>query len=171
MFLDYIIMYSRVLFCIVRIGNCTIFLEQLIIYNLRVNHNTHSINCTDAVTVPLFLHSSSGIVAWSISFSSNLSNPIFSYFQRRHQMVSVQEQFPRDLTLYTLTTSCLLQKLEKIGFERFKENELDHCCTALYCITLYYTLLYYTILYCTILHSTIYRCPALCNKYFYWVWQ
>ena len=64
--------------------------------------------------------------AWSISFSSNLSNPIFSNFQRRHQLVSVQEQFPRDLTLYTLTSSCLLQKLEKIGFERFEENELDH---------------------------------------------
>ena len=87
------------------------------------------------------------IVAWSNSFSSNLSNPILSNFQRRHPLDRVQEQFPRDLLLYTMTSSCLLQKQEKIGIERFEENELDYCCNTLYYTTLYYTVLYYTLLY------------------------
>ena len=42
-----------------------------------------------------------------------------------------------------------------IGFERFEENELDDCCTALYCTTLYYTVLYYTLLYISLMRVAI----------------
>ena len=111
-------------------------------------------------TVQQSLVQYSAVPQWSNSFTSNFSNRIFSNFQRRHQLVTVQEKFSWDLSLYKLISSCLLQKLEKIAFERFEENELDHCCTALYCSALYYTLLhctllYSTILYCTTLNSTV----------------
>ena len=127
--------------------------------------NNHSINCTvTAVIAPLqeLLH-------------FFLLKPLKSNFHQFLEEASTGqcvEAIP--LGPYTLHTDQFMPPLEigkKIRFERFEENELDHCYTSLYCTTLYYNVLYYTLLYYTVLHSTIYRSAARCEKYFYQVWQ
>ena len=50
----------------------------------------------------------------------------------------VECEVPRELLLYT---NQLMPPLA-IGFERFEVNELDLCCTAMYCNILYITNIY-----------------------------
>ena len=50
----------------------------------------------------------------------------FSSENQKFNDISVQSVRSLGNCSYTLSSGCFLQKLEKIGLERFEEKELDH---------------------------------------------
>ena len=111
-----------------------------------MNQNTQSINCT-LFSCYCCCYCSSGIVAilspqpalfLYLSFCLLLHGPFLSPQTSQIQFSPIYRGGINWSVCRSNSQGTLYSKLEKILFERFEENEFNHCCTALYCSTLYY---------------------------------